>query len=195
MHSFQPRWWFNSFTSSRVLELVPLFHPRRLSAPKNSSSHNATPQFGRPSSFLLAPSVEEGFCLNHRQPIHTLQPGPSQLKPPTHGIDPYPPLPRQSRPSAHRSTSRCPWMTIWRCSATWPAPTAATTRASGWRMERRSPRRAAKEKTQTTSMCANTGVITCEYDRNYGSIQETGSSGSAHKLDYSIASRNAMCYR
>lgn len=81
---------------------------------------------------------------------------PANQRRPLAGTDPCPSLSlsRQSRPSARRSTSRCPWTTTWRCSATWPAPTAPTTRASGWRTERRSPRRAAKEKTPTTSVCS-----------------------------------------
>lgn len=54
---FQLRWWFNRLTSSRVLKLVPLFHPWRFSAPQNSSSHTATPPSVLPSGTVCGGRV------------------------------------------------------------------------------------------------------------------------------------------
>lgn len=59
----------------------------------------------------------------------------------------------QSRGSLPLNTPLFPWKaTLSPCSATWPAPTVPTRRASGWKMARRSQKHAALIRTQSTGI-------------------------------------------
>lgn len=57
----------------------------------------------------------------------------------------------QSRPLLPLNTSRFQWKEkASHCSATWPAPTAPSRKASGWRMARRSQKRVTQARTLST---------------------------------------------
>lgn len=155
-------WWFNRGSFIRALEVLPL--PRHFTSTENYF-YLRNP--GCPKYFLpLHSSIPVLYCISVYKVclavvsvwtlcalLFTSSNTPSPTSPSKHHFcRSWSVSLLQSRQSPPLNTPHFLWKaTLTYCSATWPAPTVLTRRATGWRTGRRSRKHAATTGTLSTS--------------------------------------------